>query len=492
MKKMKKMFLVCILCALPLQAQTSLALDDAIAGTVQEIGDSLQNGSRIALVNFDSESAKISDYIMEELTLKFEEASIEVADRNNLSTILNDLHIRDKNNLSQNEQQQIAKYVAADIIVTGQFINIGNTYRFRATAIAKNAQRLNGARFDVNNDHALNTMLDDVKNDRLAGRHPRLITDTQIKSAGRWLDEGIRLESEKRLNEALNAVNEAIKINPSFSAAYLQRGKYLFASASSIIGNSDDSFNIDYLGFLNSGSIKKENIRKALSDFTKTLNLDPQLFVAYAWRGMASTGLGEYDNAIADYTQFISYNSRTPSVYTNRGNAYLAKNEYTIAMLDYNEAIRLNPNYDLAYYNRGRAYLKTENYQSALSDFSESIKLNPYNALAYFNRGNIYFLQDEYNMAIQDYNQVVRIKPDYPEAYMMRGNTQCLKEDYDRAIPDFDEAISLNPNYALAYQLRGLSYAMKKNNKKAIADLNQSLRLDPSLSKSRELLEAIR
>ena len=46
-------------------------LDDVITNAAQEICKDLPKGARIAIVSFDSDSERVSDYIMEELTYAF-------------------------------------------------------------------------------------------------------------------------------------------------------------------------------------------------------------------------------------------------------------------------------------------------------------------------------------------------------------------------------------------------------------------------------------
>jgi hypothetical protein len=70
------------------------ALDDVIAGAAREICKNLPKGAQLAIVNFNSDSEKVSGYIMEELTYAFAEQDVEVADRTNLPFVRQELQLQ--------------------------------------------------------------------------------------------------------------------------------------------------------------------------------------------------------------------------------------------------------------------------------------------------------------------------------------------------------------------------------------------------------------
>jgi len=114
---------------------------------------------------------------------------------------------------------------------------------------------------------------------------------------------------------------------------------------------------------------------------------------SYLKRGAAYYEKGEYDSAIADYTKAMELDPNLAEAYGNRGNAYAELDQLEQANKDYDEAIRLDPeNADYidyidclaeAYYSRGEACYRgirwpgTEDcYGQVYSDFSMVIKLS--------------------------------------------------------------------------------------------------------------------
>jgi tetratricopeptide (TPR) repeat protein len=104
----------------------------------------------------------------------------------------------------------------------------------------------------------------------------------------------------------------------------------------------------------------------------------------------------DLDRAIEDYNKAIQLNPNLAEAYYNRGVAYDDKGQYNEAIKDFDEAIRINPNLVEAYCNRGVAYYAKGQYNEAIKDFDEAIRINPNLAEAYYNRGNAYTYKGQY------------------------------------------------------------------------------------------------
>src|SRR5208282_248957 len=82
---------------------------------------------------------------------------------------------------------------------------------------------------------------------------------------------------------------------------------------------------------------------EAIDAFNKALELNPKYAAAYYNRGAAYYYLGSYNQAIADYNKAIELNMKDAMVYYNRGSAYYSLGKYDLAIADYDKAIELDP-----------------------------------------------------------------------------------------------------------------------------------------------------
>ena len=119
-------------------------------------------------------------------------------------------------------------------------------------------------------------------------------------------------------------------------------------------------------------------------------------------RGNAYGAKGYHDRAISDYTKAIEINPRYAEAYCLRGATYTKKGEYDRAISDLTEALKINPRYAEPYYFRGVAYGKKGEYDKAVSDFNKALVENTRYAKAFYGRGVIYCIKGEYDKAWED------------------------------------------------------------------------------------------
>ena len=80
-----------------------------------------------------------------------------------------------------------------------------------------------------------------------------------------------------------------------------------------------------------------------LSNFTRAVDLKPQLVEAYVNRGAAYEQRGDADRAIQDYDRAIELEPNVADAYFTRGRAYGQKGDLNRAVQDFDRALELNP-----------------------------------------------------------------------------------------------------------------------------------------------------
>ena len=254
--------------------------------------------------------------------------------------------------------------------------------------------------------------------------------------------------------------------------------------------------------------LNKKEYDKAISDFTKAIEIDPNYTFAYTNRGLAYASLKDPTKAISDFTKAIEIDPNFAEVYYCRGNAYFDQGNFSQAISDFTKVIEIKPNLatiEDVYTNRGISYSNQSNLPQAISDLTKAIEIKPNNALAYYNRGLAYYNKKEYDKALQDvrkaqelgcavdpklldelkktskskYSTTESMEKIATEAYR-KGCEYSKNGNYDQAISEYTKAIKINPNYESAYGNRGGSYANRGDLPNAISDYTKAIELNPN------------
>jgi tetratricopeptide (TPR) repeat protein len=120
---------------------------------------------------------------------------------------------------------------------------------------------------------------------------------------------------------------------------------------------------------------KAGDLKGAITDFTSSIRLNPDVALAYIARGNALFDQGDLQTALKDYNQALRIDPNNAAAYVERGNTRDDLGDSKAAMEDYNQAIRINPNLAEAYDNRAVTHARMGNNQGAIADWQKAAQL---------------------------------------------------------------------------------------------------------------------
>jgi len=215
---------------------------------------------------------------------------------------------------------------------------------------------------------------------------------------------GLSAISDGKFNTALNELENAIRLSDKDSS---ELSDIFFAK-----------------GFV-LGELKEYD--QAIEANQKALEINPKHDKAYNNMGRAYDRKGEYDQAIEAYQKAVEINPKKDGAYNNMGIAYGNKKEYDKEIEAYQKAVEINPKKDEAYNNMGIAYYKKGEYDQAIDAYEKAIEINPKRDEAYYNMGIAYRKKGEYDQAIEAYQKAIEINPKDDEAYTNLFELQLTK-----------------------------------------------------------------
>ena len=227
--------------------------------------------------------------------------------------------------------------------------------------------------------------------------------DSNLKNALAYNSRGIIYMQNKMVEPSLTDFDNAIRISPTYSAPYFNKG-WLYHSINDI-SNAEHFFSLalkydtlysqaNMLGeniyiYLSAEKINLGQSSEAIAVIKMGLRKYPEVSSLHDNLGLAYYISGKLDSALYEFNKAIKL-EKIDSYYNNRGMAENGLKDFNNALSDFRRALELNPDFYDAYINSGIARINLNDYEGAISDFDSAIKLNPTSGMAYYNRGTAY------------------------------------------------------------------------------------------------------
>ncbi len=272
-------------------------------------------------------------------------------------------------------------------------------------------------------------------------------------------------KSDSDLRAAVDLFEEAVKQDPSFSAAHAG----LVTASLALYRQTKER------QWLEGASRAAETALAIDADAVHTR-------IAVAEVDLAKR---QFPEAIALLEKIIGEQGAPDHAFRLLASAYLRTNAPLHAIQCGERAVELNPSSWQNHSALGATYYATRRFEEAESEFRRGLELNPESGADLNNLGAICLQSGRFEEALRFFERALRLMP-APEAYSNVGTLYFLTERYQLAVMAFEKAVSLRPksevltgNLAWAYQLAGMREHATRTLVKAIDLAQLELELAP-------------
>ncbi len=261
-----------------------------------------------------------------------------------------------------------------------------------------------------------------------------------------WLNE--------QESEALQDLNQALKLAPEEANYYVDRGQVYYWKG-------------------------KDHYALALKDFEQAINLDPQCKWAFAFRGLTHQAMKNYKNAIEDFNNAINLDREYSFALIGRGQTYRAMRDYDKSIKDFDRILKYDSNDISAISQKAITNRLRGQYQEAIQDFDRVLKIASKNTWLIVQKGITLRALGRFEEAFESFNSAIQIDKGYAWAFSQQGYTHYILGNPEEAFQNFSRALELNDNKDVwTLQQRGIILGLWKRVEEALADFNQAIELD--------------
>ncbi len=311
-----------------------------------------------------------------------------------------------------------------------------------------------------------------------------------------------RYDKAGNLDQAIAALNDAVKADPRFALGYAQLG---------------EAYRLKYQMDKNT-----KWIDEALANCDKAVELDNKLPSVYVTLGAIHHGAGKYDLSLQEFQRALQLDPRNADAQRRLGGSYDSAGRTADAEAAYKKAIALRPDYWVGYNEFGNFLDGHQRYDEAVAQFKRAIELTPDNASlyqnlaavyldsadpkyfpeaeqalvkslslepsygAYANLGYLYIQERKYKNAADTAEKALQLND---KDYLVWGNlgvayeglkdTDNASRAWDRELPLLEQAALASPRDPIVQAQLGLTYAKKKLREKAISRIQSATVLAP-------------
>jgi len=338
---------------------------------------------------------------------------VHVLSEDKLFNILGELDQLEAKNFSSDILREVASRGKVNHILVGNFTRAGDVFRMSVTLQkAAEGEVIGSESVEGTGEKSFYSMVDELtrrikthftlSKKQLSSDIDRRVGEitTSNPEALKFYIEGRQLHLNKDFRKSIQAMENAIAIDPDFAMAYrslamsynnlflyTQRAKYI-QKALELSERLPDRERYQIKGDFYSGS--ESTYDKAVEAYSNLLELYPDDLTALHNLGLIYADIGERDKAVECYEKAIQKGDRSAVVYVNLAFAYRATGRYdkSIQLLkSYIETISDHPSIRNALVN---IYVGQGDLDLALAEAEKAFLLDPSSPVSFLRKGNIY------------------------------------------------------------------------------------------------------
>ena len=198
-------------------------------------------------------------------------------------------------------------------------------------------------------------------------------------------------------------------------------------------------------GYNNLGNAlaKQERIDQAVEAYQQALHVEPTYAEAHYNLGNLFAPQGKLNEAMHHYQEAVRILPDFAEAHNNLGNVLAERDELEDAIQHFRRALELSPGRSGIYLNLANALARQGQLDEAIEHFQQALKIKPDFVEALDHLGSVLAAQGHLDMAIDHFRQALRIQPEFADAHESLGRALAEQGKRDEAIKHYQEALRI-------------------------------------------------
>ncbi|GEM_PF-1393956 len=314
----------------------------------------------------------------------------------------------------------------------------------------------------------------------------RKTIEADPKNATVWHRLGVVLIKQDRLDEALEALNQALALNPSDKPSRLTLADVLsrkgnLPAARSLLESLavEDDSQPDVWLVLAEVRRRGQDLRGAVEAYQRTLKHDPNHAGALAGLSLAYEGLGDMENLASICQRLIELKPDDFMAHERLGTTLGQLGKITEAQNAYRKAREIAPERPGAWLGEARLLAEHKRDNEAAALCREFLEKHPDNADAWLLLADIHVSGEALDEALAAVAKAEALQADNPAVHAKKGLILVRRQDWTQAAAAFQQAAALQPGNVETLAYLGESLRRGDRLEEAAAVFDKALDIAP-------------
>lgn len=243
----------------------------------------------------------------------------------------------------------------------------------------------------------------------------RLARDAHPDKAGTWIAAGKVYEDQGKLDEAVQAYEQAYAIEAlddlrvAIGNLHMRLGHDAEASKWLSAGVSADSTKPEVVYNYAVSQIREKKYYAAIPSLRKVVEQRPDMVPAWSALAQCLRATKQYAEAVEPYRKVMEFAPDAKSAY-NLGYCAMKARKFDTAVAAYGTALELEPTMVEARYNLSLTYMDAGRYEEAIASFAAMKEVEPDSYRVYYSEGLSYYYLGRYDEALEAYDKALEVE----------------------------------------------------------------------------------